>query len=62
VGIGLTKERLDLIDLEAHLTESRPKLGLLSPMAMGFGSGTLALKAELGLLALKTLGLRAELG
>jgi hypothetical protein len=56
VGVGLTEGRLDLDDPEAHLAEGRPKLGLLSPEAIGFGLGTLALRAELAFLALKMLG------
>jgi hypothetical protein len=61
VGVGLTKGRLDLTDLKTHLTKDRQKLCLISPEVIGFCPSTLALRAKLGLLALKTLGPRAKL-
>jgi hypothetical protein len=62
VGVGLTKGRLDLVDPKTRLAKGHLKLGLLSPKAVGFDLVTLALRTKLGILALKMLSPRAELG
>jgi hypothetical protein len=62
VGVGLTKGRLNLADSETRLSKGCPKLGLLFLEKIGFDSGILVVKTKLGLLALKTLVPRPDLG